>query len=136
MLAVPVHLTLLGGFALSVGGAAAPTLPRKTRALLTLLALQRGRAMEREAVGECLWPDRGAEQVRHSLRQALTELRRLLAPHDLVTARAGLLSLAPAVEVDAAPHHARRRNLLSPDAATTPPDRPRHSGRAAPARRR
>jgi DNA-binding SARP family transcriptional activator/TolB-like protein/Tfp pilus assembly protein PilF len=96
-----MRLTLLGGFRLTLDGDEAPRLPRKTCALLAHLALA-PRKVTREAAGELLWSDRGAEQVRHSLRQALTELKRLIPAHALIHAADGTLALAPEVETDTA----------------------------------
>lgn len=47
---------------------------RKTRALLALLALSKG-PLQRNRLTNLLWGDRGEEQARGSLRQALYELR-------------------------------------------------------------
>jgi DNA-binding SARP family transcriptional activator/Tfp pilus assembly protein PilF len=98
----PVRIEILGGFHLWVGGQEGPVLPRKTRAMLAYLAVQRSRAASREILGELLWPDRGAEQIRHSLRQTLVELRRHFAEGEMVMARDGRLELVPDVTCDAA----------------------------------
>ncbi len=72
-------LTLLGGFEARVGAGEALVLPRrKARALLAYLALRPGLACPREALMALLWGDVPADQARHSLRQALVELRRAL----------------------------------------------------------
>jgi DNA-binding SARP family transcriptional activator len=78
---LPIEFTLLGGFALRVGGRAVEGLPRKSRALLAYLAAEPGRRVSREAIADLLWTDRGAEQARHSLRQSLLALRRALGTH-------------------------------------------------------
>ena len=49
---------------------------RKTRALLAVLALSKG-PVSRTRLTDLLWGDRGADQARASLRQALYELRML-----------------------------------------------------------
>jgi TolB-like protein/DNA-binding SARP family transcriptional activator/Tfp pilus assembly protein PilF len=97
-----VRLKVLGGFGLSFDGEAAPALPRKTRALLAVLAVQDGQPMPREAVGELLWPGRGAEQVNHSLREALYQLRRPMRDRELVVSRDRGLVLGEAVVTDVA----------------------------------
>src|SRR5689334_741352 len=51
---------------------------RKTRALLAILALSKG-PVTRSRLTELLWGDRGEEQAKASLRQALYELRDLAA---------------------------------------------------------
>ena len=100
-----LHLKLLGGFEARIGpGEPLDIAARKTRALLAYLALPAGRAHPRDKLTGLLWSDRGDEQARNSLRQALTELGRILAgiePSPLVK-RHDSLSLDPqAVEVDA-----------------------------------
>ena len=51
---------------------------RKTRALLALVALSRT-PVSRGRLSDLLWGDRGEEQAKASLRQALYELRSLSA---------------------------------------------------------
>jgi DNA-binding SARP family transcriptional activator/TolB-like protein len=97
----PAHLNVLGAFRLCVGGNEVPMLPRKVRALLAYLAMQRGQRVIRDAVGELLWSDRGAEQVRHSLRQALGDLRRHVPECHLVISQEGTLKLADRTGCDA-----------------------------------
>src|SRR6266540_587867 len=50
---------------------------RKARALLALLALTPTRRRSRPALQDKLWSDRGSEQGAASLRQTLTEIRRV-----------------------------------------------------------
>jgi TolB-like protein/Tfp pilus assembly protein PilF len=71
-----LHLRLLGDFAAS-GADGAPVFiaARKNRALLALLSLQPSGSLSRERIAALLWSDRGEEQARRSLRQALTVLR-------------------------------------------------------------
>lgn len=78
-------LTLLGPLRL-VGKAGDDLTPkaRKTRALLAIVALSKG-PVPRSRLTDLLWGDRGEEQARASLRQALYELRDL--------SNAGLLSV-------------------------------------------
>lgn len=58
---------------------------RKARALLAYLALPIGKPRSRDAVAALLWSDRGDEQARGSLRQALSGLRRELG-HEAIEA--------------------------------------------------
>ena len=99
-------LTLLGGFEARVGAGEALVLPRrKARALLAYLALRPGLVCPREALMALLWGDVRAEQARHSLRQALVELRRALPNGKTPTllAECDSLVLSPdRVEVDVA----------------------------------
>ncbi|WP_395141941.1 NB-ARC domain-containing protein [Armatimonas sp.] len=50
---------------------------RKTEALLAYLALQPGRAFPREVLADIFWPEAPPESARHSLRMALSSLRKL-----------------------------------------------------------
>jgi len=50
---------------------------RKTRGLAAYLLLSKGRPVPRDRAADLLWGDRGEEQARASLRQALYELRPL-----------------------------------------------------------
>lgn len=74
------RLELLGGFRLSSGDGQAIDVPaRKNRALLAVLALAPGTATTRDRLVGLLWSDRGEEQGRNSMRQALVALRKDLA---------------------------------------------------------
>jgi predicted ATPase/DNA-binding SARP family transcriptional activator len=53
---------------------------RQTRALLAYLAFYPRRAHRREEIIELFWPDRSPQSGQNSLRLALADLRRLLAP--------------------------------------------------------
>ncbi len=82
------------------GREAAP-LPRKARALLAYLAMQDGKPVSRETVADLLWTDRGAEQARHSLRQTLLVLRRVVGPASDTAIRNEDGALALNAETDA-----------------------------------
>lgn len=97
---VGVRLNLLGGFGLQVDGQEGPPLPRKTRALLAVLAVDRGRPMARERVAELLWPNSGPKQIQGSLREALYSLRRPLRGHEVVVSHDGALALGEDVATD------------------------------------
>src|SRR3954452_4966266 len=66
---------------------------RKTRALLALLALSKG-PVSRSRLIDLLWGDRGEEQAKASLRQALYELRSL-ASSGYLTADRQSVGLGP-----------------------------------------
>jgi TolB-like protein/predicted Zn-dependent protease len=94
---------LLGGFELRSGHGrdTAPT-GRKVRALLACLVLSPGKAWPREKLMALLWSDRGEEQARASLRQALAELRRAFGEPSPLRAEHDAVSLDPAmISVDA-----------------------------------
>ena len=87
-------LTLLGPLRL-VGKAGDDLTPkaRKTRALLAIVALSKG-PVPRSRLTELLWGDRGEEQAKASLRQALYELRDL-SNAGLLTVNRELVSVGP-----------------------------------------
>ena len=120
--ATKVELTLLGEFrarvAPAAGSPADVRIPgRKVRALLAFLALSPDRAHERDSLAALLWGDTSDAEARHSLRQALSVLRRALPgalrPGDRVEVT------TPAVHVDAAEFErlAAGRDTASLDAA-------------------
>ena len=75
--APPLLLRCLGSLRLFDGGGNDLTpRTRKARALLAFLALN-GRSTARARLADLLWSDRGEEQAKSSLRQALFELRHL-----------------------------------------------------------
>jgi TolB-like protein/Flp pilus assembly protein TadD len=92
------QLRLLGGFDLHSGeGRAAIPAGRKVRALLACLALSPEQAWPREKLMALLWSDRGDEQARASLRQALAEMRRVLGEPSPVHAEHDAVGLDPAL---------------------------------------
>ena len=110
-----VRLDVLGGFALRVDGQDGPPLPPKTRALLTVLAVESGRPVGRERLGEMLWPGGAPRQVSGSLREALYQLRRALRPHRIVVTRDGGLVLEADVRTDLAAFRALAEAADPPD---------------------
>lgn len=78
-------LTLFGGFHLAdkQGQPLTPS-SRKAKALLAWLALSPDRQHPREKIAALFWPDSDEAQARHSLRQTLVELHRIL-PEDSST---------------------------------------------------
>jgi len=83
-----LHLVLLGGFEVQVGGSALTIVSRKSRALLAYLAISGSRPHARDALAALLWGDVPTDQSRQSLRKTLWDLRQALAcarPSPLVT---------------------------------------------------
>src|SRR5438876_3141492 len=75
----PLTIRLLGPFDARVRGEPLPRLrTRKGQWLLALLALRHGRDVERSWLAGTLWPDSDELRAHHSLRMALTDLRRAL----------------------------------------------------------
>ena len=97
-----LRIRLLGGFELaSSGGRDVPLPGRKVRALMACLALSPGKPWPREKLMALLWSDRGEEQARASLRQALAELRRALGePSPLQTEHDGVSLDSAMIAVD------------------------------------
>ena len=76
---VIVHLHLFGG--LEICSAAGNTIDlrvKKVKALLTYLAVQPETCFSREQVAQVFWPNTKIKRARHSLRQALADLRKHL----------------------------------------------------------
>ncbi len=75
-----VRLELLGGFSARRESGEALTFPtRKTRALLSYLAVPLGKGHSRDKLAALLWEDSAEEQARANLRQTLTYLRKALS---------------------------------------------------------
>ncbi len=81
-----LRITLLGGFHLSTGTQSSPlTLRRgrRTAQLIKLLALAPDHVLNREQIGEALWPEFPAESAANNLRQTLHLARRQFRALDL-----------------------------------------------------
>ncbi len=74
---------------------------KKGRALLAILALSSASGVSREKLAALLWSDRGEDQARSSLRQALTILRKELGPDVLQADDVKVEMLHANVDVDA-----------------------------------
>ncbi|MGH6928902.1 MAG: AfsR/SARP family transcriptional regulator, partial [Dongiaceae bacterium] len=99
-----LKLTLLGGFEARRATGEVVELPgQKDRALLAYLAIAAGDPHSRERLAGLLWSERGDQQARDSLKQALLRLRRSLGAGDGGVLRADRRSIAldrMAVELD------------------------------------
>jgi adenylate cyclase len=97
------RINLLGNFTIAGGDGQELTPPgKKLRALVACLALPAGAAWPRDKLIAMLWGDRGDEQARASLRQALAELRRILGNAAPLQTEADTVRLDPAlIAVDA-----------------------------------
>ncbi len=74
-----LKLKLLGRFEARLKDGPSLDLPTTmTQLLVAFLALNTGEAQPREKLASLLWSDRGDEQARHSLRDALSGLRKAL----------------------------------------------------------
>ncbi len=84
------RLALLGGFALrDRDGERLEVGMRKAKALLAWLALHPGEPQSRDKLAGLLWAESGDSAARHSLRQALTSLRRALPDPERMLASLG-----------------------------------------------
>lgn len=78
-----LKLTLLGGFEMRLSTGEVADLPgQKDRALFAFLAIAAGDSHSRERLAGLLWSERGDQQARDSLKQALMRLRRCLGDPD------------------------------------------------------
>jgi len=74
-----VKLLLFGGFRLiNINGETLTPSARKAKALLAWLAVNPDQQYPREKLAAVLWPDSDETQGRHSLRQALADLRKVI----------------------------------------------------------
>ena len=98
-------LHLFGGFEARLSAGPPLILPtKKAQGLLAYLALRPGQPHPRDKVAALLWGDKEQEQARHSLRQAISAIRKTLShasPRCLVL-KGDTIALAPSgLEVDA-----------------------------------
>ncbi len=97
-------LRLFGGFHLSNGNDEAIMLrARKSKALLAWLAVNPDQAHQREKLAALLWPDSDETQARHSLRQALGGLRKIMPDNDspIESTKDWIMLDSKLIEVDA-----------------------------------
>lgn len=86
---------LLNGFrATGKDGQQVRALARKSECLICLLSLSDGMEATREKAAGVIWSDRSEEQARASLRQELSQVRRILGP-DAITANKRSIRLEP-----------------------------------------
>jgi DNA-binding SARP family transcriptional activator len=97
-----IRIALLGGLDVeSVSGQPFRLSSRKSQGLLAYLALHPGTFYPRDTLATLLWGEASDERARHSLRQALTNLRRALASPSVLLERGEAVALNPAaVDVD------------------------------------
>ena len=101
-----LSLSVLGGFSARPAAAKPIILPtKKSQGLLAYLALRPGHVYARERLATLLWGDSAEDQARHSLRQALFDLRKALprTKPEILQSDGDGVGLNPAtVDVDAA----------------------------------
>ncbi|HEU0104385.1 MAG TPA: AAA family ATPase [Mycobacteriales bacterium] len=101
MTSVAVHVALLGGFRVTVGGVERPAGPgRRAAELVQLLALAEARRLHRDEVVEALWPHLTPEAGAANLRKAAHHARHALGDPAAVVLRAGRVVLFPDASID------------------------------------
>lgn len=79
-----LSIRLFGHFEARIGADLVDMPTRQTTMLLALLALEPDRMLARDMLSALLWPDRGEDQARTSMRQAIYRLKTALAGADPV----------------------------------------------------
>jgi DNA-binding SARP family transcriptional activator len=100
---VRFSLKLLGSFEVRPASGSTALAPgKKIQALLATLGVRPGQSHSRDRLASLLWGDVGQEQARHSVRQAIFSIRRMLAEDVLITLGETVALNLEAVTVDVA----------------------------------
>src|ERR1700687_60984 len=91
---------LCGELEALAGGVPVPVRGAKQRALLALLALQRGQPVSADRLIDVLWGDGQAPNPANALQAQIGQLRRTLGPTAILTTEAGYALAAGPGEVD------------------------------------
>ncbi|WP_213815784.1 BTAD domain-containing putative transcriptional regulator [Glaciihabitans sp. dw_435] len=118
-LPIVIEISVLGTFALRVGGQEVGPLSVGSQRLLVFLALN-DRSVGRAAMAGRMWPDATDEKAGISLRSALSRLD--AATRDAILVASAGLRLAETVIVDLRGAQALARRLLQADSELTPED--------------
>jgi predicted ATPase/DNA-binding SARP family transcriptional activator len=97
-----VEVKLFGEFEVVKGGVAIPIRGAKQRALLALLALNRGRPVSAERLIDQLWGDGKTAKPANALQAQIVQLRRTLGASAIVTSESGYALDVDAGDLDAA----------------------------------
>jgi hypothetical protein len=81
-----IHIITLGSFRVHCHGRVVDVGRNKNKALLAFLAINSSRVYQRDFVADLLWCDSNAEKARHSLKQSIYEIKRVLPNALSVTA--------------------------------------------------
>jgi len=114
-----MELTLFGGFQLrDDAGNSVELSARKSKALLAWLAMHQDKNHARDRLAVLLWEESDEAQARHSLRRALSGLRKALGEHAvaLETDQENVLLKSGPIQVDATQFAALTRGDRSSDA--------------------
>jgi DNA-binding SARP family transcriptional activator/DNA-binding HxlR family transcriptional regulator len=114
-----IEISLLGSFAVRIGGRSVEDLAIGSQRLLVFLALH-NRAVARIAMAGTMWPEASEERAGVSLRSALSRLD--TPTREAVLSASAGLSLVETVAVDLRAGQVLARRLLSTDAAPADAD--------------
>jgi LuxR family maltose regulon positive regulatory protein len=95
-----MEVRLFGELEAVAEGVPVPVRGAKQRALLALLALQRGQPVSADRLIDLLWDDREAANPANALQAQIGQLRRTLGPAAILTTEAGYTLTAGPDEVD------------------------------------
>jgi LuxR family maltose regulon positive regulatory protein len=95
-----MEVRLFGELEALAGGVPVPVRGAKQRALLALLALQRGQPVSADRLIDLLWGDGQAANPANALQAQIGQLRRTLGPAAILTTEAGYALTAGPDEVD------------------------------------
>lgn len=100
---VNIQLNLMGHFSLLVNGEPVDVKARKSKVLIAWLALHQGKPQSREKLATLLWSESAPQQARQSLRQSMSDLRRIFDGADdvLDVSTDRVLMITDSVSVDA-----------------------------------
>jgi len=98
---VMLHLNLFGGFSIRNTEDIAFSLGQKSQSLVCLLALGQGMNATREKAAGLIWSNRTDEQARASLRQELSQIRRILGSGAIASNKQSIWLVPEIVTVDA-----------------------------------
>jgi DNA-binding SARP family transcriptional activator/tetratricopeptide (TPR) repeat protein len=112
------HVTLLGGFAVTIGDVPVPATHWRRRhaaAIVKVLALTPRRVLHREQLIDRIWPDVPVEEAAPRLHKAAHYARRALGAENAIVLAGERVSLLPdlAVDVDAIEFESRGRAALT-----------------------
>ena len=97
-----MEVRLFGELEALAGGVPVPVRGAKQRALLALLALQRGQPVSADRLIDLLWGDGQVANPANALQAQIGQLRRTLGPDAILTSEAGYALTAGPEEVDVA----------------------------------
>ncbi len=95
-----MQVRLFGELEVLAAGVPVPVRGAKQRALLALLALQRGQPVSADRLIDALWGDGQAANPANALQAQIGQLRRTLGPAAILTTEAGYALAAGPGEVD------------------------------------